>query len=1073
MSRLLKYFGVYCGILFVFISTVFPKDGEVKMQRYLLVSQQISKAQTTNELAKTKNHIKEISQVEQKLIENLKVQSTTDKIKKEITLHSRPDVLVPTFLKQLQQQDVSALALANEYEQNITFDVGTISGTVTVEGNVPDSPVIMLAFDDHGYFAGIDTVSNQDGSYEIETTSGDSFYVLTLSRHYIDELYDDVKAPLSSLETWRQAQKVVTNQANVNFDLETGAFIAGTIFNEDGVTPVDNNYATIVLFRADQPIPLYEEIVDLENGKYDSVGVPVLGDFKAVAYAEGYNLSWHTQQQTWEAADVISINSYDDYLTNVNFNMAAIPEEELTGGVTGKISVKGGFVPMPAFLSVIAAFDVADSSFAGLGLGILGAYEINGLAEGEYYIYANDYTGSLLGTGNFLGEYFSDAYSIGEAQPVTVNAGVLTEDIDFVLEPGASITGTVTDEFGQPLDSLMVVAINNVLSDSTGEPFLANMQIGAAVTNTDGEYEITGLQTGDYYLRTISSFVLNPDLASLMDGGELIMQGKHAENVVDEYYGGVHNILKINESTKVSVVVPEETANINFSLDAARFISGKVTIAQNGAPFSDLIIVALDTTSGFPYLPWAQIEDDGNYVLGPLPTGDYKLLALPGSEGGIEYLPEFYNNKRTFENATVLQLNGPVLTGIDIALDQGATIQGFVSLAKQAQEVYAGADTLYGFPVVIYDAVTGALASYDWVQFNGGYRVSNLVPGDYKIAAIPMPSDFATTYYGGGNTFNDALNQIVTVNYGDVKDIDLTLTQATGSIQGHITHRQTGAALSMIMVVAYDASGHPVGFAFSDYDVLKEISLSETGQYLISGLNPGTYYIRTVAMTSLIQASALLNMVTGFSEGFDLASILGDGLDFSEFSLNVFKDYWYKNVPAAMNFDIQQFLFGLSSYGTPNDFDTSMLPYYLPLPFSEEIPPMAQGVQVYSNASTTDIDIMVEDGSIDDILPTDVENSETTQIPEKFTLYQNYPNPFNPTTTISFSVPQVQNVSISIFNALGRYVKTIDNQRFQAGTHYVQWDGKDNNGLTVAAGIYFARIQADNFDKTIKMLLVK
>jgi len=85
----------------------------------------------------------------------------------------------------------------------------------------------------------------------------------------------------------------------------------------------------------------------------------------------------------------------------------------------------------------------------------------------------------------------------------------------------------------------------------------------------------------------------------------------------------------------------------------------------------------------------------------------------------------------------------------------------------------------------------------------------------------------------------------------------------------------------------------------------------------------------------------------------------------------------------------------------------------------------------------------------------------------------NYPNPFNPETDINFSLPERTQVSLIVYNILGERVKTLVNQAMEAGTHSVHWDSKDEAGNSVASGIYFYRLKTENFDKTMKMVLMK
>ncbi len=94
---------------------------------------------------------------------------------------------------------------------------------------------------------------------------------------------------------------------------------------------------------------------------------------------------------------------------------------------------------------------------------------------------------------------------------------------------------------------------------------------------------------------------------------------------------------------------------------------------------------------------------------------------------------------------------------------------------------------------------------------------------------------------------------------------------------------------------------------------------------------------------------------------------------------------------------------------------------------------------------------------------------ETKPAPETkdFKLYQNYPNPFNSSTTIEYYLPKVSRITLEIFNTAGQRIKRLT-QKKQKGTHEFRFNA---NPLT--SGMYFYRIQADNFTKTKKMLLVK
>ncbi len=109
--------------------------------------------------------------------------------------------------------------------------------------------------------------------------------------------------------------------------------------------------------------------------------------------------------------------------------------------------------------------------------------------------------------------------------------------------------------------------------------------------------------------------------------------------------------------------------------------------------------------------------------------------------------------------------------------------------------------------------------------------------------------------------------------------------------------------------------------------------------------------------------------------------------------------------------------------------------------------------------------------SADIVLP--VQEVQAQLLPGRYELGQNTPNPFNPNTTIVFAVPRPSDVRIEVFNMLGQKVKILANEFSKAGYKRVEWDGTDDNGSSVASGVYLYRMTAGDFSETKKMLLLK
>ena len=88
-------------------------------------------------------------------------------------------------------------------------------------------------------------------------------------------------------------------------------------------------------------------------------------------------------------------------------------------------------------------------------------------------------------------------------------------------------------------------------------------------------------------------------------------------------------------------------------------------------------------------------------------------------------------------------------------------------------------------------------------------------------------------------------------------------------------------------------------------------------------------------------------------------------------------------------------------------------------------------------------------------------------------LEQNFPNPFNPTTTLSYSIKDASNVSLTIYDVAGRQVRQLVNERREPGAYNVVWDGRNDTGTTVPSGVYFYKLVAGSFTDTKKMTMLK
>ena len=141
----------------------------------------------------------------------------------------------------------------------------------------------------------------------------------------------------------------------------------------------------------------------------------------------------------------------------------------------------------------------------------------------------------------------------------------------------------------------------------------------------------------------------------------------------------------------------------------------------------------------------------------------------------------------------------------------------------------------------------------------------------------------------------------------------------------------------------------------------------------------------------------------------------------------------------------------------------------------EQIPMLSRATVKFSVSATDGIDTVkvTGDDRVVFVNRYDYLSTESEGIPTEFALHENYPNPFNPTTTLRFDLPEVSNLTLTIYNMLGQKVRTFNYQNTSAGYHSVKWNATNDYGDPVSAGIYLYQLQAKDFVKTRKMVLLK
>lgn len=130
------------------------------------------------------------------------------------------------------------------------------------------------------------------------------------------------------------------------------------------------------------------------------------------------------------------------------------------------------------------------------------------------------------------------------------------------------------------------------------------------------------------------------------------------------------------------------------------------------------------------------------------------------------------------------------------------------------------------------------------------------------------------------------------------------------------------------------------------------------------------------------------------------------------------------------------------------------------------------GILFYKGTGVASTDINDMFGIVDMLLnPTGIGDED--EVAESYVLRQNYPNPFNPTTRISFSLPNAEDVSIRVYDINGKLIRTLLSGKMNAGTHELYWNGRTDANESVSSGVYFYIMETESFTQSRKMILTR
>lgn len=674
---------------------------------------------------------------------------------------------------------------------------GTISGYVYDEGGLPLGDVRVESWP-----PAFGRCTDTDGSFTLPgfPLDTDIFITAGASRGWggcstvnrVQEYWDN------QLNSWDANPIRLTtaepDAINKNFNLVLGGTISGTVIDQATGLPVANMYVDGGGISA----------CTNADGTYTIIGAPLGTPFQVnvggsrnwcggpINYVQEY---WQETPHQYEA-DWITLTSASRDISGIDFTL------EIGGTVSGTV------VDQTTGLPIANECVAVNQYLGGNGMGSActdanGAYTIGGISLDVPFHVSTMSGGS--GLGNYVPEYWPETHNWSNATALTLtSAGLEITGIDFTLETGGTVSGTVVDQ-------------------TTGLP-IANVWINqhhpgdydrGACTDANGAYIISGIPFD-------TPFQMNASSNNERCGGP---------DYVQEYWQETPNQ---NDATWITLIsASPETSGIDFTLETGGTVSGVVIDQATGLPLTNMPVSVHMPGSGATTCT----DSNGNYTLSHLPHDIPFRVSVSTSDGNngcggpSGYAEEFWQ-EGYYNTATLLTIThaDPDIAGINFTPEIGIQVSGYVT------------DAVTGLPIPNMNVSVNEVDSAGVGRCTDGAGFyTALVPPNRDFVAFAAqsqnwcggPSSYISEFWQEADGGSSA-TELTGLPGSSFNNINFTLEQG-GTLSGTLTASENGTFLSNVWVCASDYHathfdlGHGWACAPSD----------SNGVYAIEGVPPG------------------------------------------------------------------------------------------------------------------------------------------------------------------------------------------------------------------------------------------
>jgi protocatechuate 3,4-dioxygenase beta subunit len=437
-----------------------------------------------------------------------------------------------------------------------------------------------------------------------------------------------------------------------------------------------------------------------------------------------------------------------------------------------------------------------------------GRFSIKNITPGRYRFFSSK--------NGYVSQQYRPENSVSAAL-LTLSPAQNLDRVLFRMTPAAVIAGRITDDDGEPLSGIGVMAMVRAKAD-LGMVWGNGSQkqlipIGRAVTNDLGEYRLFGLRAGKYFL-----------VAD--DAGEDAVWSATGETGVrpvrrypPTFYPGT---LLPPQAEQVQVKATEEI-RIDFTLQPTKLfdIKGKVVAAGGAASGASWIVLQQPESVLQQFLAQhdASVDSEGSFSITGVAPGSYDLIANSN------------DHERQMSARQKIEITDHDLSDIRVVLTKGATVSGRIATDDgQPLPPNAAQFVMLGSRSNEWAANHG-----DQVKADGTFSISGIRPGEFRVQVFRLPDGWYIRSLRFGD--QDVTDAPLKIEQGTgAMSLDIRIANDAGRIEGAVQLKDKSAAGATVLVLrenSFDAEP-------------QSMKADQNGMYVARNLRPGTYHVMAV-----------------------------------------------------------------------------------------------------------------------------------------------------------------------------------------------------------------------------------